>query len=1052
MEHLLGMFHFDVLLVQEPGLHANRHPPQHAAWVAVHAPTSNGPLKAITYIKKELYSSLPVMVDQSLTDENMVTVSIRHFHVTNLYNRTSLPISPLQSWMDRVDAGTNPGTRIIAGDFNLHHPMWQATSEADSASNRWVDWITLNDMLLASTPDIATHERGNTIDLVFTTNNTSITNSASENIGSDHELLDWTLYRDPVEFELPPQPIAGFNYSKANWERFTNELKARCEHITPPRSMKTNGNILRSHKTADKFACTLVELLEQSLDASTPRLRITARSKRWWTPQLKAQKRRLRVTRGRAKRFPTAQNLREREDSNKEYAKAIQEAKSTTWNNWLSQLKGADIWTALKYIKPRAPVSVMPALRIDDSYAKTFPDQIDELYRSLFPHVAPSTQRAKKVTPDPRWVKIRSREIRSALREASPNKAPGPDGIKTKAITMAWKVRPFRKLLRSLLSFCLDVGYHPKCFRRGVAVILPKPRRDLTLARSYRPITLLSTLGKVLEKIVQKRLTVLTETLLPAEQYGGRHGYSAVDAVGKLCHDIEYNMKRSKVTSILAIDIQGAFDNVHRDTLLNTMQEMNLPTAVQNWVYYFMRGRRTSLVVDGKRTTERKTVTGIPQGSPISPLLFLIYTTPLYSIIKNLGGKVIGFIDDITIYVKGSRQVENTNRLSEILQKCHEWTQSAHAAIDFGDKLGFMHVSQKKVVIKRSRRLLLPGGERRQATPTLKLLGVTLDAQLKFGAHAADIIARGKKALNIVRRLGGVTRGVTGGAMRNLYKACVRTILEYAGHLWHSKITKSAVAELQRIQNAALRSILGAYQQTAIDSLHRDTELVPLVHRFGEIQEYSAVRLHRNVAKQNPYRKRKLRTNTHIHGILRQLYAYIPVHDLKLDRYRSYKPPWARPNLAKEAQAHTQKLLIRSQIHQHWQQKWEGEYRASLKGKFYRSITAPHLYSPTNRNALASFIMNSKRFELSKLVQLRTATGAIGSFFRKCNIMTRSHFCGCGADETVVHILRDCPDTEQQRTILRAVSSALDIKILLDTRAGLKAVSAFLAGLPHLLH
>jgi retron-type reverse transcriptase len=206
-------------------------------------------------------------------------------------------------------------------------------------------------------------------------------------------------------------------------------------------------------------------------------------------------------------------------------------------------------------------------------------------------------------------------------------------------------------------------------------VILRKPNKPETLARSYRPITLLNCLDKVLEKVVQRRLASLTTDTIPKQQFGGRNGFSTADALAKMISYAETNQRWNRVTSILAIDIKGAFDNVHRGALLKTMSDTDLPEASRCWVNYFLSRRKISLIIDGKKTEPRYVDSGIPQGSPISPLLFLIYRSSLYNKIREAGAHVVGFIDDITIY-KGGRDIDkNTATLSRMLQICHEWAQ-----------------------------------------------------------------------------------------------------------------------------------------------------------------------------------------------------------------------------------------------------------------------------------------------------------------------------------------------------------------------------------------
>ena len=186
---------------------------------------------------------------------------------------------------------------------------------------------------------------------------------------------------------------------------------------------------------------------------------------------------------------------------------------------------------------------------------------------------------------------------------------------------------------------------------------------------------------------------------------------------------------------------------MHEGVLLKTMLDMDLPEASKLWVSHFLGRRRTSLIIDGKVTEPRRVDLGIPLDSPISPLLFLIYTSSLYCKIKEAGAHVVGFIDDITIYKGGKDIDKNTATLIKMLQICHEWAQECHTEFDYGDKLGFLHIHKskrgrpKKKKKRGPRRLTLPiaGLGKRQAKKSLKLLGVTLDCELKFHEHAKNV-------------------------------------------------------------------------------------------------------------------------------------------------------------------------------------------------------------------------------------------------------------------------------------------------------------------------
>jgi hypothetical protein len=154
----------------------------------------------------------------------------------------------------------------------------------------------------------------------------------------------------------------------------------------------------------------------------------------------------------------------------------------------------------------------------------------------------------------------------------------------TSALSRLWnslaisQAGALRKHLATLLSAYVDLGYHPKAWRVSTTVVHRKQnKKDHSGVKAYRPISLLNNIGKVLEKIFQMRLSYLTTHLLPPEQFGGRAGYSAPDAVLHLLHKVQTS---KEVTSGIMIDVKGAFDHVRRDTLIGILEKMALLSAL----------------------------------------------------------------------------------------------------------------------------------------------------------------------------------------------------------------------------------------------------------------------------------------------------------------------------------------------------------------------------------------------------------------------------------------------------------------------------------------
>ncbi|VVT49717.1 uncharacterized protein SAPINGB_P002408 [Magnusiomyces paraingens] len=315
-----------------------------------------------------------------------------------------------------------------------------------------------------------------------------------------------------------------------------------------------------------------------------------------------------------------------------------------------------------------------------------------EIWKALLPEIDHGLDREFEIDDDSRWPKLEFDEVDSALADTPNDKAPGDDGITGKVLKMAWLNKDFKESQEHTDQF-------------------PYLRFHLKYWKNYT-----------------KRMTKLTTHLLPPEQYGGRQGYCATDAVLELVQRIETS--KEKISAML-IDIQGAFDNVNRNILADTMEDMKLPKALINWTYQFVSEREASMLMDRRKGSVQKISTGIPQGSPISPLLFLIYSTPMYHAIKEWGGTPFGFIDDVTITVE-----------------------------------------DEKV------QLTLPNGELREPQKEVKLLGITLNNLLDFKSHILNKINKARKAVGAIWHLGGVQKNMALRRIVGAYRTTPIAVLQ----------------------------------------------------------------------------------------------------------------------------------------------------------------------------------------------------------------------------------------------------------------------------------
>ncbi|EXK77103.1 hypothetical protein FOQG_18176 [Fusarium oxysporum f. sp. raphani 54005] len=222
--------------------------------------------------------------------------------------------------------------------------------------------------------------------------------------------------------------------------------------------------------------------------------------------------------------------------------------------------------------------------------------------------------------------------------------------------------------------------------------MIAKPgRRDLTKPGAWRPISLLSCLGKGLERLIARRLAwadVHNSVLLPKR--------AATDLVTALIHDMEEAFARKKVATLATMDIQGAFDTVMRNRLVLRLREQGWPYHLARWAESFMEDRSARARYQDTITHFAPLQCGLPQGSPVSPILFLLHTGLIYQL-GNPQGR-FGYADDTAILSIGDTVDETTAMASSSIDEMVRWGAAKGVSFD-PKKTEVMHVSRKNSLL-----------------------------------------------------------------------------------------------------------------------------------------------------------------------------------------------------------------------------------------------------------------------------------------------------------------------------------------------------------------
>ena len=248
------------------------------------------------------------------------------------------------------------------------------------------------------------------------------------------------------------------------------------------------------------------------------------------------------------------------------------------------------------------------------------------------------------------YTPLTSEEISRALSKSLYTSAPGPDHIPYSVWKSVNQIKP--SLLPSILDALLAHGFHPPSLKKALGIVLNKPGiPSYDSPSSFRVIVLLRALSKILERVVASRLSAQATicSLIYPLQCGSLPGRSTADAALILQHNIESFHRLRYKGSTLFLDVKGGFDNVESTSLLPLLRRKGVSPSLVQWVGSFLRDRTCRLTFQGSPRLFAPVSVGVPQGSPISPLLFVIYVSSLYR--EAPRSLIISYIDDLAVTV-----------------------------------------------------------------------------------------------------------------------------------------------------------------------------------------------------------------------------------------------------------------------------------------------------------------------------------------------------------------------------------------------------------------
>src|SRR6202789_2695412 len=497
----------------------------------------------------------------------------------------------------------------------------------------------------------------------------------------------------------------------------------------------------------------------------------------------------------------------------------------------------------------------VPSLQGTEGLVHSHEEVADILSKRFFPRSPQEVNPHFPDDPPPRpprtLAQIDKALIEPLLRKASNRSAPGQSGHTWMLVKWAWEADSDR--IVNLLEACLKAGHHPRLWKEAIVSVIPKPKRaDYTLAKNFRPISLLECLGKLLEKVVAKLIyrDMSKHALIPTTQFGGRNASSTLDAGLTLLHDIQSAHQAGLKAGILLFDIQGYFDNINHERLIKTFTELGFAPELVKWCRSFLKDRTVRLKFNGKTSDPFDFIVGTPQGSPVSPVLSTIYTSALLYKMKNWNKASLGmYIDDGVIFACGQTWEHIESTMRDSYSECVDWLTRAGLNVE-PDKSELLFFRKRGARDDPPHYIHLPNPTyntyyRVQAANTLRYLGFFFDARLNWSYHVEVVCNRARASLKALQLLGNSVRGLDQASWRLAYNAICLPVLTYGCQLWYRGKQVTLVKKLQVVQNEAVRIISGTFRTTPREPLHQLLTILPMDLRLTMLVENTARRLYK---------------------------------------------------------------------------------------------------------------------------------------------------------------------------------------------------------------
>ncbi len=424
--------------------------------------------------------------------------------------------------------------------------------------------------------------------------------------------------------------------------------------------------------------------------------------------------------------------------------------------------------------------------------------------------------------------------------------------------------------LTLLINMSIEQGKVPSALK--IAKVIPIYKKDdKSEYGNYRPISLLPTFSKIYEKIMHKRLYsyVINKCIIYESQYGFRQGHSTTHAVSELVENVIKGFDNKETTLAIFLHLSKAFDTIDHDILLKKLKFYGVRGQALDWFTSYLLDRQQYVSIDGHDSNKSHIKCGVPQGSVLGPLLFIIYTNDLPSNLSYC--KSILFADDTNLF-KTSKSLDDLfNQANLDLKIITDWFQTNQLSLNISKTHYILFTLGKQ---NTSGYHIQLAGKRIEQKRYVKFLGLTVDEHLSWKYHADCVIKRLTSALFALRR---TKKLVSRDNLLTLYYSLFYSHINYGLMLWGSA-SKTILNKIIVMQKKAIRLITGSHYNAHTTPLFTELKVLKFEDMYDlQLSKFIFCLYQNNIPKplQSFF---SLNSDTHNYSTRNQNNPSLPLH------------------------------------------------------------------------------------------------------------------------------------------------------------------------------